>query len=45
MKKSLIGVAIVILLFAVAIVWLFGSLDKIVEDQIEVIGSEIFRSR
>ena len=41
MKKAFIGVAVVVLLVAVAVVWLLGSLDKIVEDQIEVIGSEL----
>ena len=41
MKKTLIGGAAVVLLLAVAIVWLLGSLDEIVKDQIEVIGSEL----
>ena len=41
MKKAFIGVAVVVLLVVVAVVWLLGSLDKIVEDQIEVIGTEL----
>ena len=41
MKKTLIGGAVLVLLFAFAIVWLLGSLDEIVKDQIEVIGSEL----
>jgi hypothetical protein len=41
MKKALIGVAVVVLLVMVAAVWLLGSLDKIVKNQIEVIGTEL----
>ena len=41
MKKAFIGVAVVALLVVVAVVWLLGSLDKIVKDQIEIIGTEL----
>ena len=41
MKKAFIGIAVVVLLLVVAVVWLIGSLDKIVKDQIEVIGTEL----
>ncbi len=41
MKKLLIGVAVIALVVVAAVVWLLGSLNQIVEDQIEVIGSEL----
>ena len=41
MKKVLIGLAVLALVVAVAVVWLMRSLDEIVENQIETIGSEL----
>jgi hypothetical protein len=41
MKKVLIGLAVLALGVAVAVVWLLRSLDEIVENQIETIGSEL----
>lgn len=41
MKKLFIGAAVAVLVAVVAIVWLLGSLDGIVKDQIEAIGSEL----
>lgn len=41
MKNLLIGLAILALLVVAAVVWLLGSLDQIVEDQIEAIGTEL----
>jgi len=41
MKKILIGLAAVALVIVVAAVWLLGSLDEVVEKQIEVIGAEL----
>lgn len=41
MKKTLIGLAIVGLVVVIAVVWLLGSLDQIVERQIEAIGTEL----
>jgi hypothetical protein len=41
MKTVLIGLGGVVLVVVVAVIWLLGSLDKIVEDQIEIIGTEL----
>jgi hypothetical protein len=41
MKKVLIGLAVLALAVAVAVVWLLRSLDEIVENQIETIGTEL----
>ena len=41
MKKLLIGLAALVLVIVVAAIWLLGSLDKIVKNQIEVVGTEL----
>lgn len=41
MKKLWIGLAVVGLAIVVAAVWLLGSLDRIIENQIESIGTEL----
>ena len=41
MKKILIGLAALVFVIVVAAVWLLGSLDKIVKNQIEIVGTEL----
>ena len=41
MKKIFIGLGVVVLVVVVAAIWLLGSLDKIVKNQIEIIGTEL----
>ena len=41
MKKVVIGIGIVLALVALGAVWLFSSLDGIVKNQIEAIGTEL----
>lgn len=41
MKKLLIGAGIVAVLVLVGVTWLFSSLDGIVKNQIEAIGTEL----
>lgn len=41
MKKALVVVGIILVLIAVGVVWILGSLDDIVKKQIEVIGTEL----
>ena len=41
MKKALLVVGIILVLIAVAVVWVLGSLDDIVKKQIEVVGTEL----
>lgn len=41
MKKLLIGAGIVVVLVIIGVAWLFSSLDGIVKNQIEAIGTEL----
>jgi hypothetical protein len=41
MKKALIGLAVVLLVLGIAVVWLLRSLDEIVQSQIETVGTEL----
>lgn len=41
MKKGLIGIGIALVLIVVGVYWVLGSLDGIVKNQIEAIGSEL----
>lgn len=41
MKKALIGIAIVLVLVVLGVIWILSSLDDIVKNQIEVIGTEL----
>lgn len=41
MKKALIGIGIVLVLVVLGVTWFLGSLDGIVKNQIEVVGSEL----
>ena len=45
MKKALIVVGVVLVLGVLAVVWLFSSLDDIVKEQIEVVGTELTGTR
>ena len=41
MKKALIGIGVVLVLVVLGVTWFLGSLDGIVKNQIEVVGSEL----
>jgi len=41
MKKILIGIGVVLVLAVLGVTWLLGSLDTIVKNQIEAVGSEL----
>jgi hypothetical protein len=45
MKKVLIGIGLVLVLIVFGVYWLLGSLDGIVKNQIEAIGSELTGTR
>jgi hypothetical protein len=41
MKKALIGIGIALVLAVIGVTWLLGSLDGIVKNQIEAVGSQL----
>ena len=45
MKRLLIGLGVLVVLLVLGVVWVLGSLDAIVKDQIETVGTELTGTR